>query len=110
MDIGHWPCASRHRSIDRRPRRPKDRRMKQLIISSVAALSLAAIAQPPTQMPSALESLANTERAFAKSATGKAIRDSFLEYFDEDAIAFTPTPVSATARLRSRPAHPFTEY
>jgi ketosteroid isomerase-like protein len=84
--------------------------MKQLIISGVAALSIAAIAQPPTQMPSALESLANAERAFAKSATEKGIRDSFLEYFDEDAIAFTPTPVSAIARLRGRPARPFTDY
>jgi ketosteroid isomerase-like protein len=50
------------------------------------------------------------ERAFAQAATEKGIRDSFLEYFADDAIAFNPAPVSATARLRSRPARPFSDY
>lgn len=76
----------------------------------MAALSVVAIAPLPAQMPSALESLADAERAFAKTATEKGIRDSFLEFFDEDALAFNPTPVSATARLRSRPGRPFSEY
>ncbi len=84
--------------------------MKQLIICGVAALSITASAQPPAPMPSALESLANAERAFAKTAIEKGIRDSFLEFFDENAIAFNPAPVSATARLRSRPGRPFSEY
>lgn len=84
--------------------------MKQLIMFGVTALSIAALGQPAAQMPSALESLANAERAFAKTATEKGIRDSFLEFFDENAIAFNPAPVSATARLRSRPARPFSEY
>jgi ketosteroid isomerase-like protein len=58
----------------------------------------------------ALRSLVDAERAFAETATQKGIRDSFLEYFAEDAIAFNPAPVSATARLRSRPARPFSEF
>ncbi len=84
--------------------------MKLLMISGVTALSIAAMAQSPSQVPSALESLASAERAFAKTATEKGIRDSFLEFFDENAIAFNPAPVSATARLRSRPGRPFSEY
>jgi ketosteroid isomerase-like protein len=84
--------------------------MKQLIMFGVTALSIAALGQPAAQMPSALESLANAERAFAKTATEKGIRDSFLEFFDENAIAFNPAPVSATERLRSRPGRPFSEY
>jgi len=83
--------------------------MKHLIIAGVAVLAIAPAAQPQGQ-PSALESMVDAERAFAKTAIEKGIRDSFLEYFDEQAIAFTPTPVSATARLRSRPARPFTDY
>ena len=58
----------------------------------------------------ALRSLVDAERAFAETATQKGIRDSFLEYFAEDAIAFNPAPISATARLRSRPARPFSEF
>ena len=83
--------------------------MKPLIISGMAALSLAALAQPAPS-PATLDSLVNAERAFAKTATEKGIRDSFLEFFDEEAIAFNPAPVSATARLRSRPGRPFSEY
>ena len=51
----------------------------------------------------------NAERAFAKAATQKGIRDAFLEFFADDAIAFSPKPVSATERLRSRPSRPFSE-
>jgi len=56
-----------------------------------------------------LQTLVDAERAFAHAATEKGIRDSFLEYFAEDAIAFDPAPVSATARLRSRPSRPFSD-
>lgn len=84
--------------------------MKQLIAASVAAVSIVPFAQPPARVPDALESLVSAERAFAHAATEKGIRDSFLEYFAEDAIAFNPAPISATARLRSRPARPFSDY
>ena len=82
--------------------------MKQFLVSAVVVLSIAALAD--AQKPGALDSLVNAERAFAKTATEKGIRDSFLEFFDEAAIAFDPSPVSATARLRSRPGRPFSEY
>ncbi len=85
-------------------------RMNSLIIASVAALSFIMFTQTSIPVSSDLDSLVNAERSFAKAATEKGIRDSFLEYFSADAIAFNPAPVSATARLRSRPSRPFSEY
>jgi len=56
-----------------------------------------------------LAALAGAERAFARTATQKGIRDSFLEFFADDAIALVPDAVPAKERLRSRPAVPFSE-
>ena len=80
------------------------------VIPAVTLSMLSAVfAGTQTALPQSLQTMADTERAFAEAATQKGIRDSFLEYFAEDAVAFTPEPVSATARLRSRPARPFSE-
>lgn len=54
-----------------------------------------------------LQALVDTERAFAHTATLKGTRDSFLDFFADDAIALTPLPNSAKERLRRRPADPF---
>ena len=84
--------------------------MKQIL--TVAFVGLCAIGFVRAQQSlssSPLDTMVNAERAFAKAATQKGIRDSFLEFFADDAIAFTPAPVSATERLRSRPARPFSE-
>jgi ketosteroid isomerase-like protein len=83
--------------------------MKALIIVGLVGLIAAVPVQKSSSMSGDLETLVNAERAFAKTATEKGIRDSFLEYFADDAIAFSPAPVSATERLRSRPARPFSE-
>ncbi len=69
----------------------------------------ALFAVPQTSIPPALQSMADTERAFAEACTQKGIRDSFLEYFADDSIAFNPAPISATKRLRERPSRPFSE-
>ena len=58
----------------------------------------------------ALIALADTERAFAKAASEKGIRDSFLEFFEDDAVALVPEPASWKARLRSRPSVPFADH
>ena len=57
----------------------------------------------------ALQALVDTERAFAQSAVQKGIRDSFLEYFADDAISITPAPKPAKPELQSRPSRPFSE-
>ena len=61
-------------------------------------------------IPSALQAMVDTERAFAQACTQKGIRDSFLDYFAADSIAFNPAPTSAVERLRQRPARPFSEF
>jgi ketosteroid isomerase-like protein len=83
--------------------------MKQMTASAVAGLCVILVARAQEPASTALDAMVNAERAFAKSATQKGIRDSFLEYFADDAIAFNPAPVSATERLRSRPGRPFSE-
>src|SRR5262245_5772797 len=83
--------------------------MKQIFAAALAgfcAITFASVQEPAS---SALDAMVNSERAFAKAATQKGIRDSFLEYFADDAIAFNPAPVSATERLRSRPGRPSSE-
>jgi ketosteroid isomerase-like protein len=83
--------------------------MKQISGAALVVLCVVAFVQSQTLSPPSLDAMVNAERAFAKTATQKGIRDSFLEFFADDAIAFTPKPVSATERLRSRPSRPFNE-
>jgi ketosteroid isomerase-like protein len=85
-------------------------RMKRVLAAAVGSLFLATFVAAQNTISSELEALADAERAFARAATEKGIRDSFLEYFADDAIAFNPAPISAKDRLRSRPARPFSEY
>lgn len=82
--------------------------MKNLI-AAVLIASAASLVPAQSAIPPALQSMVDTERAFAEACTRKGIRDSFLEYFADDAMAFNPAPVSAKDRLRSRPARPFSE-
>jgi ketosteroid isomerase-like protein len=56
-----------------------------------------------------LQALADAERTFARAARVKGWRAAFLEFFAEDAIALTPDPTSAFARLKTRPVKPFSE-
>jgi ketosteroid isomerase-like protein len=82
--------------------------MKSLVVTALAALFALAVRQE--QIPAALQAMVDTERAFAQTATEKGIRDSFLEYFAAGSIAFNPGPISATQRLRERPARAFSEF
>jgi ketosteroid isomerase-like protein len=79
------------------------------IVAAVLIASTATFLPAQSAIPPALQSMADTERAFAEACTRKGIRDSFLEYFADDAIAFNPAPISAKDRLRARPARPFSE-
>ena len=82
------------------------------VLGSMALLSSLLLAYPQAEsgaLSPALQSLVETERAFARAAVRKGIRDSFLEYFADDAIALVPEPKPAKDRLRARPARPFAE-
>jgi ketosteroid isomerase-like protein len=79
---------------------------------SIAAGGLLLVtALVPRQAPISadLQALVNTEREFARTATVKGLRDSFLDYFADDSIALVPAPESARDRLRSQPSQPFSE-
>lgn len=84
--------------------------MKRAIAAAAAGLLVTAFVAAQNSVSRELDALVDTERAFAQAATEKGIRDSFLEYFAEDSIAFNPAPISAADRLRTRPARPFSDY
>lgn len=54
--------------------------------------------------------MAETERGFARTAAVKGWRDAFLEFFADDAIAFTPEVVPAKDGLRKQPHAPPSEF
>jgi ketosteroid isomerase-like protein len=74
----------------------------------MALLAAGVVAQEP--IPDALKSMADAERAFAKAATEKGVRDAFLEFFADDSIALRPKPVPAKDGLRKQPARSFSEH
>jgi ketosteroid isomerase-like protein len=84
--------------------------MKQLCSIIAAALLVTVFVTAQEKITPALAALADAERAFAKTATEKGIRDSFLEFFADDAVALVPEPASWKSRLRGRPSVPFSAH
>jgi len=69
-------------------------------------LGLVAAAQIPQKLsPPALNEMVSTERAFAAMGAEKGVRESFLEFFGEEGIAFTPHPAKFREFARKNP-HP----
>jgi len=75
--------------------------------SLVAAAFVTTVVTAQERISPELQALADAERAFAKAATVKGIRDSFLEFFADDSIALRPTAISAKDELRGRQSFPF---
>lgn len=82
------------------------------LAATLAFLSPAALAGPPAHPPAdtatpvsprALESLVDTERAFARAGVAKGVRASFLEFFADDGIWFQPHPTNTREALLKRP-------
>lgn len=77
----------------------------------VLLLSFIAFAQGNKISP-AMQSLADTERAFARTSVEKGVRESFIAFFAEDGLNFQPHPVNTQEAYRRRPApagpQPFT--
>lgn len=59
-----------------------------------------ALTQAPP-IPSALEKMAETERAFARRAQEVTVREAFIEFFADESIAFEPDPKPARDTLRA---------
>jgi ketosteroid isomerase-like protein len=103
-------CPARPSGVDIVTPPRKDDRMKLPMTALCICAITMAFAGAQDRISPGLQALVDTELAFAQAATQKGIRDSFLEFFADDAIAFNPAPISAKDRLRSRPARPFSEY
>lgn len=72
--------------------------MKNVFIAALLlfALSLNIVAQDQTSSADQAAMVA-AERAFAKLGFERGVRESFIKYFHDDAIAFTPHPEKARA-------------
>ncbi|MGB7926178.1 MAG: nuclear transport factor 2 family protein [Pyrinomonadaceae bacterium] len=81
--------------------------MKKTVSLLLISLMLAAgsVAQKADSQ-SDLRSLVETERAFARTAAEKGIRDSFLAYLADDGVLFRPQPVNGKQWMSARPARP----
>jgi len=69
----------------------------------VFVLSVPVITQEK-ELPQAQSELVETERAFAKLAGERGIRESFIAYFAEDGIGFAPHPHRVKETLSKSPA------
>jgi ketosteroid isomerase-like protein len=83
--------------------------MVKCLAIGAAVLALLPQRQPPPSRSETLLGLVETERRFARAATEKGIRDSFLEFFAADSVTLAPDPQPAVARLRARPSRPFAD-
>jgi ketosteroid isomerase-like protein len=79
---------------------------------AVAAGALLLVVAPlparETAPDEALQAMAAAERAFARAAAEKGIRDAFVEFFADDSIGFYPTPMNARDFYRKQPPTPLT--
>lgn len=79
------------------------RRLAAVLVLTAGGAALAASEAKESLSP-ALAPIVAAERAFAKRAGEVGIRQSFMEYFADDAISFAPDPGNAQQRFKSRPA------
>jgi ketosteroid isomerase-like protein len=74
--------------------------------TAIAALALLLIGAADAPIPPALSAMVETERAFAKRAAEVGVRDSFLEFFADDAIRFAEAPGPAKPFFRALGSQP----
>jgi ketosteroid isomerase-like protein len=72
-------------------------------VAALLAASCAAPPPPPYTANPVRESLAASERAFARYSVEHGMRAAFLEYFADDGINFSPDPGNTRERFRARP-------
>ena len=73
------------------------------IIMLLFVLTLPVLTQEK-DLPPAQADLVNTERAFAKLAVERGVRESFIAYFADDGIGFAPHPHKVKERFSNGPA------
>ncbi|OLB63667.1 MAG: hypothetical protein AUI11_00540 [Acidobacteria bacterium 13_2_20CM_2_66_4] len=77
--------------------------MIRILIASVAAAAALSAAPP---LPASLQAMVDAERAFSRRAAEVGMRDSFLEFFADDAVRFDAAPSPAKAFLRQLKPQP----
>src|SRR6266542_3881046 len=70
------------------------------------AIGMQAQVQARAEMSLVLTALIDAERAFARTAGEKGMRDVFLEYLADESLLFTPGPSPGKMYYRNRPALP----
>ena len=83
--------------------------MTRRILPALALFGIVLVGRADTAVPPALAAMAQTERDFAATCRKIGMRDSFLQYFADDALFFVPDPINAKAALSKRPSVPFAE-
>ncbi len=100
--------------------RPRPPRLAPSLVAAALALALPAAparagqAAPPDATPApasaslsaALSSLVEAERAFARDAVARGVRDAFHDHFAEDGIGFRPHPEKFREVMAKRPPSP----
>src|SRR5207244_9841653 len=76
--------------------------MIRILIASVAAAAALSAAPP---LPASLQAMVDAERAFSRRAAEVGMRDSFLEFFADDAVRFDAAPGPAKVFLRRSEEH-----
>ena len=74
---------------------------------ALALFGLVLVGAADTSITPALSTLVQSERNFAAECRKVGMRDSFLQYFADDALFFVPDPANAKEILKKRPAEPF---
>lgn len=75
-------------------------------LAVILILVASGIGQKGKHPSPALSSLVAAERAFAKTSVEKGVRASFLEFFADDGIGFSPHPTRIREAYLKRPAPP----
>lgn len=77
-----------------------------MLNTMIRALIAAVLATAVADLPTSLTEMADTERAFARRAAQVGVRDSFLEFFADDAIRFGNAPEPAKPFLQQLKPQP----
>jgi ketosteroid isomerase-like protein len=80
--------------------------MKNVICLVVLLLFVSPVLAQKANESSPLESLVNTERAFARTSEGKGTREAFMAFIADDGILFRPTAVKGKQWMTEHPLPP----
>jgi len=82
-------------------------RIRTRVVPALVLFGSVLVASADSSIPPALEKMVQTERDFAAACRKVGLRDSFLQFFADEALFFVPEPVRAKEGLSKRPSEPF---